>query len=79
MQQQLYASRSCIYLSLDLWTSSNYLPILGVIGHTIEGSQLQEYILVLQEIQGRYTGENISPIVLEILQDYSITYKLGYI
>jgi hypothetical protein len=79
MQQQLQASRSCIYLSLDSWTSGNHLPILGVIGHTIVDGQLQEYVLALQEIQGRYTGENLASIVLDILQDYSITYKLGYI
>ena len=50
-----------------------------MIGHTIVGSQLQEYVLALREIQGRHTGENLAPIVLDILQDYSITYKLGYI
>ena len=79
IQQQLQGSQSCIHLSLDSWTSGNYLPILGVIGHTIVGSQLQEYVLALREIQGRHTGENLAPIVLDILQDYSITYKLGYI
>ena len=36
-------------------------------------------MLALRVIQGRYTGENLAPIVLDILQDYSITYKLGYI
>ena len=79
IRQQLQGSQSCIHLSLDSWTSGNHLPILGVIGHTIVGSQLQEYVLVLREIQGRHTGENLAPIVLDILQDYSITYKLGYI
>jgi hypothetical protein len=34
---------------------------------------------VLREIQGRHTGENLAPIVLDILQEYSITHKLGYI
>ena len=36
-------------------------------------------MLALRVIQGRHTGENLAPIVLDILQDYSITYKLGYI
>jgi hypothetical protein len=79
IRQQLQGSQSCIHLSLDSWTSSNHLPILGVIGHTIVYGQLQEYVLALQEIQGRHTGENLAPIVLAILQDYSITHKLGYI
>jgi hypothetical protein len=52
-----------------------YIPT----GHTIVRGQLQEYVLALQEIQGRHIGENLAPIVLAILQDYSITYKLGYI
>jgi hypothetical protein len=79
IRQQLQDSQSCIHLSLDSWTSGNHLSILGIIGHTIVGGQLQEYVLALQEIQGRHTGENLAPIVLDILQDYSITYKLGYI
>ena len=72
IRQQLQHSQSCIHLSLDSWTSGNHLSILGVIGHTIVGGQLQEYVLALQEIQGRHTGENLAPIVLAILQDYSI-------
>ena len=79
IRQQLQSSQSCIHLSLDSWTSGNHLPILGVIGHTLVGGQLQEYVLALHEIQGRHTGENLAPIVLAILQDYNITYKLGYI
>jgi len=79
IRQQLQGSQSCIHLSLDSWTSGNHLSILDIIGYTIVSSQLQEYILVLYEIQGRYIGENLAPIVLAILQDYSITHKLGYI
>jgi hypothetical protein len=79
IRQQLQSSQSCIHLSLDSWTSGNHLPILGVIGHTLVGGQLQEYVLALHEIQGRHTGENLAPIVLAILQDFNITYKLGYI
>ncbi len=79
IRQQLQRSQSCIHLSLDSWTSGNHLPILGIIGHTIVSGQLQEYVLALQEIQGRHTGENLAPIVLDILQDYGITHKLGYI
>jgi hypothetical protein len=36
-------------------------------------------MLALRVIQGRHTGENLAPIVLDILQDFGITYKLGYI
>jgi hypothetical protein len=79
MRQQLQTSRSCIHLSLDSWTAGNHLPILGVIGHTIVDGQLQEYVLALREIQGRHTGENLAPMVLDILQDYGITHKLGYV
>lgn len=42
-------------------------------------TQLQEYVLALREIQGRHTGEHTAPVVIDILQDYGITYKLGYI
>jgi hypothetical protein len=36
-------------------------------------------VLALRVIEGYHTGENLAPIVLDILQDYSITHKLGYI
>jgi BED zinc finger len=79
IRQRLQSSQSSIHLSLDSWTSSNHLPIQGVIAHTVVDSQLQEYVLALRVIQGCHTGENLAPIVLDILQDYSITHKLGYI
>jgi len=79
IRQQLQGSQSCIHISLDSWTSDNHLPILGTIAHTIVDNQLQEYVIALRVIQGRHTGENLAPIVLDILQDYSITHKLGYI
>ena len=77
MRQQLQASQLCIHLPLDSWTSGNHLPILGVIGHTIVGDQLHG--LALREIRGRHTGENVARMVLDIIQDYGITHKLGYI
>jgi hypothetical protein len=79
IRQRLQSSQSSIHLSLDSWTSGNHLPILGTIAHTIVDGQLQEYVLALRVIQGCHTGENLAPIVLDILQDYGITYKLGYI
>jgi hypothetical protein len=79
IQQYLQGSQSRIHLSLDSWTSGNHLPILGIIAHTMSCNQLQEYVLALRVIQGRHTGENLAPIVIDVLQDYGIAHKLGYI
>lgn len=77
---RLHSTRTKIHLSLDIWTSPNSLPILGVIAHYIsEDNQLESTTLALKEIQGSHDGENIAPIVEEVLEDWGIISKLGYL
>ena len=80
IRQYLQASQTAIHLSINAWTASNHLPILGVIGHTITASgQLEEFVIALRVIKGRHTRENLASMVFNILEEYSITNKLGYI
>jgi hypothetical protein len=80
IQQRLHASRFKIHISLDIWTSLNSLPILGIIAHYIsEDNKLESAVLALKEIQGAHDGENIAPIVEEVLAEWGIISKLGYL
>jgi hypothetical protein len=33
----------------------------------------------MKEIKGNYKGENLAPVVMEVIRDWDIAYKLGYI
>jgi hypothetical protein len=79
-KQLLQLARTAIHLSLDMWTSANHLAILGIIAHYIsEEGTLQECLLAMKVVDGRHTGENLSQYVLQVIQDYGITSRLGYL
>jgi hypothetical protein len=61
IKQLLQLARTAIHLSLDMWTSTNHLAILGIIAHYIsEEGTLQECLLAMKVVDGRHTGENLS-------------------
>ena len=76
----LQTATSTIHLSIDLWTSSNHLALLGVNAHfTSEEWGLQKATLALKEIEGGHTGENIAGVLYEVLDTYGIIDKLSCI
>jgi hypothetical protein len=77
---QLENAKTKIHLSLDIWTSPNNKPILGVIAHYISSSGALEYIiLAMKEIEGNHKGENLAPVLIDVISDWQIAQKLGYI
>jgi hypothetical protein len=77
---RLYSSRSKIYISLDIWTLPNTIPILAIIAYYIsEDNKLESSLLVLKEIEGSYKGDNIAPIIEAELAEWGIISKLGYL
>ena len=79
LRQDMLDSRSSISLSFDLWTSPNYLAVLGVAAHFIDKSGLrQTAVLALREVEGEHSGENIGDVLLQIIKDYKITDRVGY-
>ena len=66
-----------IALSLDGWTSENQVGILGVIGHwTTEDFEKREAMLEFTEIRGPHSGENLTEILVTMLEDLQIGPKL---
>ena len=78
IQQQVLASKTKVHLSLDIWTSPNNKPIMGVIAHYILASRLLEK-LAMKEIEGEHTGVNLGPYVMQVIKDWELSQKLGYI
>jgi hypothetical protein len=80
IKARLHNALTDIHISCDLWTSPNCLPILGFIGHYIsEDSQLESPTLALVEIKGEHSGENLARYLQEVVEDWGLSSKLGYI
>jgi hypothetical protein len=76
----LQNTKTKIHLSLDIWTSPNNKPILGIVAHYISDSGvLEQVVLAMKEIEGNHKGENIAPVVMGVIKDWGIGEKLGYI
>lgn len=68
---------SSIALSFDAWTSSQGIPILGVIGHWLTPQfEEREALLEFAEIDGEHSGENIALMVEELLFELDIANKI---
>ena len=75
----LITALSDIHLTYDIWTSPNYLELLTVIRHfTSEKGELYAVTLALKELKGEHSGENQTIIILDMLNNYEIRNKLGY-
>jgi hypothetical protein len=58
---------------LDIWTSPNNKPILGIIAYYISSLGALEYIiLAIKEIEGNYKGENLAPVLIDIISNWQI-------
>lgn len=77
LKEELRVSCKTIALSLDIWTSKNHLPILGIIGHWFTDCfGYQEKVLEFKELLGPHSGENLAVAVEEMLVELGLEYKL---
>jgi hypothetical protein len=77
LKSELALTCRTIALSLDVWTSQNHLPILGIIGHWLtEGFEYQERLLEFTELQGTHSGENLASAVENMLIELNLEHKL---
>ena len=79
LRHLLATAISDIHITCDAWTSPNRLGLLGVVGHfTGEDSKLHTVTLALKELEGEHSGQNQAAFVLDVLDDFGIRNKLGY-
>jgi hypothetical protein len=68
------------HLTFDLWTSPNQYALLGITVHFIDHSQqLQFRLLALKRILGSHGGENLSLVLLGIIEDFTLSETIGYL
>ncbi|KAH8621778.1 hypothetical protein IG631_23655 [Alternaria alternata] len=77
LRHGMHDARSSILLSFDLWTSPNYLAVLGVVAHSIDNSRTA--VLALREVEGEHSGENIAHVLLWVIKYYKSAGQIGYI
>jgi len=70
-----------IHLSCDGWTSPHQtIAVLGVIAHfTSKAGIRMNPIIGLRPLEGSHTGSNMAEEIMEILREYGVAEKLGYI
>ena len=79
LKQQLQDIPWSIYFSFDLWTSTNRLAILGIVGHWISMHvEIQQGLLAMKKIEGAHSGDNQAALILHMLSDYQLYDKVGY-
>lgn len=72
---KVYLSKfqSKIHISNDGWKSDNSLSIIGFVGHGVdEFGELVEVVLGMRQMRGPHTGENMAPILHEIIEEYGM-------
>jgi hAT family C-terminal dimerisation region len=77
LKEELAMSCKSIALSVDIWTSKNQLPILGVMGHWLtEDFLYKERVLEFTELQGIHSGENVATAIHTMLSELDLQEKL---
>lgn len=62
-----------------MWTSPNYMSMLGIIAHfpALNGTPLS-ILLALRRVYGSHSGSNLSDILIQVLNEYELIEKIGW-
>ena len=64
---------------IDLWSSPNHHSILGVTAvYVDEDGTLEKCVLAIKTVIGGHDGINQSTYVMDVIRDWGIASKLGY-
>ncbi|RYN48425.1 hypothetical protein AA0114_g7239 [Alternaria tenuissima] len=70
-------ARSKISISVDVWTSSNHLSFLGVVGYFADAQyQQRDILLAFRNLYGDYTGAAQAAVILQVLDSFEIAPQL---
>jgi hypothetical protein len=78
--QILQESSGMIHLSFDLWTSPNCISIMAVVAHYCDNSHINRTRLIaLRRLRGSHSGENMAKLLVEIVREYEIAERVGFL
>jgi hypothetical protein len=77
-EEVLKKAISKIHISCDLWSSPNGYAICGIAAHFIgHQGRIQNVLLGLKRMRAAHGGKQIAEVIINVLQSYDITHKLG--
>jgi hypothetical protein len=80
LKNVLQQSKSLIHLTTDTWHSPNFKELQAITASFVDADgNYQKALLDLCELPQGHSGTEVAPIVLEVLEDFEITERLGYI
>ena len=68
-----------ICLTVDIWTNRTMRAYIGITGHFIEDYQLQGVMLACRRFEGIHTAENVLTNYEDIITQFNLQGKVGYI
>ena len=79
LKAELEGSISRIHISFDIWTAGNWIAIISVWAYWIDDAGVrQRRLLAFRRIYRSHDGENQAAIILDVLEEYEISSKVGY-
>ena len=67
-------------LTLDTWTTTNHLTILGIVIHLIDDMwNLQKCVFVVKELSGSHGGAHMTKVLHDVLVDYNLIDKVIFL
>jgi hypothetical protein len=79
-KQLLEDAQSKIHLSFDLWTSDGTtMSIIGVVAHYLDKTwTIKTRLIAVRRLYGSHAGENMSRLLMSVIQEFEISGRLGY-
>ena len=75
--RQLFRPIENVSLTLNIWTTTNHLTILGITIHYIDDMwNLHECVFAVEELCGSHGGVHMAKVLYEVLIDYNLTDKV---
>ena len=58
-------------MSVDVWTSDNYLSFLGVVAHFVDAENNQRDLLIgFRNLAGDHTASAQASVILDVIREY---------
>lgn len=80
LKNELQQARSVIHLGTDTWHAPNRHELQGITAHFVDQhGKLQKALLAVSELFTGHGGSKVAPKLLDVLEQYDIKHKIGYL
>ena len=78
LKEELAVSASKIHISFDIWTAGSWIGVISVWAYWVAEGQRERRLLAFRRIYGSHDGDNQAAAILEVLEEYGISKRVGY-